>query len=88
MKLAEAPLDAAKSALIMLIRRAARRRIWGHAVSNYIMDFEDALLVEQVHRDFKSGTIATGTSLVVQTNAALTKAELLPIFNIIEPWLE
>lgn len=86
--LAAEPIDVARTAVIRLIRKAARRRIYDYAAANCIMDYADPLLVEQVHRDFRAQTITAATALVATTEAATRIADLGPVFDTIEPWLE
>jgi len=86
--LVRSTFDDAQKILIQLVRLAARNRIWDRARQFKIMDYSDTQLVEESHRTFRQNTINAGLDLVSQAQAATTKAELEPVFDTIEPWLE
>jgi len=87
-ELAKQTIADAQTAMVRLVRRAARNRIWDYACQFKIMDFDDQLLVEETHRTFRQDTIDAGLGLVTQVQNATTAAELESVFDTIEPWLK
>ena len=78
-----AELSEGKRILLRFIRNVVRFRIYKYAGKNYIMDFEETILVPQRHRDERDRLITLGTNFATQTTAALDTLELLSIFDIV-----
>jgi hypothetical protein len=70
------------------LRRLARFRVYHYAERYKITDFQDAILVEQVHRDFRQSVIDATQTKVVEVDATITVAELLIVFDSLLPWVE
>lgn len=69
------------------VRKLVRGVIWKYAYTKNIMDFDDQLLVEQVHRDYKQQIITAAGNKITQINNATTSLEVANIIDGIESWL-
>ena len=78
----------AQTSMRRLIRRAGLRSLWNYAQRHHITDFADAILVEQAHRDQRQNAIAAAQTRVVTVNTATSIADILAVFDEIEPLLE
>ena len=85
---AETNLAKAKFYIRLLIRMAAMRTIYRYAELRFIVDFSDTELVEQKHRDYYNNVKSNAATAFSNVAAATTKAELISVFDQIEPWLE
>lgn len=86
-KLERMEFSEAQAAMVRLVRRAARKRVYEYANRNYIYDFNDTPFVEQVHRNWKDSAEAQGSTLASNVQNATTIEELLTIFDLIVEFL-
>jgi len=82
-QIATSDLATGQSYMRRVIRYAARRRLYLYAERNFIVDFDDAQLVEQSHRDYRQSVIDFASNRATEVNAAVTVDELLAIFDLI-----
>jgi len=80
-------LEASRAGMLTLTRRAARNRVFKYAQKNGIIDFQDTVLVEQPHRNFRQNAIDFALARVSEVQAATTNTQLLNVFDQIAPWL-
>jgi hypothetical protein len=87
-QIAASTVAIAQPRIVKIIRFFAQRRIYAYAKKNRIITFEDVDFVQQFHRDWKETLRVRVQSLIADTQAATTIAELLVVFDQLEPWLE
>ena len=81
------PLEDARTRLYALMRRAVRARLMDRAKRFDIMDYDDALLVEDHHRVFRDNIVNIATGYVSQVQAATTIEDLLVVYDEISIYL-
>lgn len=87
-KLALMSIGSAQGPMRRIIRSRARKLVYDYATNRYIVDFNDSVLVEQVHRDFRSDVINDSQSFLDDVTSATTIAEILVVFDAVAPWIE
>jgi len=87
-RLQEVSLSRAKSALINVVRRKIRVIIYEYAEQNHIVDFDDAILVSQVCRDFRQDMLNKASPRIADIQAATSINDLLVVFDSMVSWLE
>lgn len=83
----QSTLADARSLLQLMIRRAARKRIFDYAQRHYIYDF-DAVTAEAKHRDYRDTVLAFATTKFNEAQAATNATQLAAVFDTIEQHLE
>jgi len=83
-----APLEDARTIVLRQIKIAARSRVYAYALDARITDFNDTVLVEQAHRDFRANTIDLAQNKVSDAQSAADINELIAVFDSISSFLE
>lgn len=80
-RISSSSLEDARTICSKALRTALRKFVWRYANRYWIIDFDDTVLVEQKHRDWRAARIAQATTLNANIQAALTVQDLLDIFD-------
>jgi len=81
------PAPEVRALMNSVIRRCARKRLYRHAERYHIVDFDDAVFVEDWHRDERQKIIDFATARAAEVQAAATREDLLTIFDSVSEYL-